>query len=153
MIAASIAGATVALAVVALIGWMARAMRDAMDGRRLAEVTQAALAADLRVATANVESFRRDAARQRAAATAHKEISRVVRENPVLADATAHGLDRLSAALDAVTAIVPLPDGGPGPRRVGDRLLAPDWAAPGAVGDGAVPAELQDAGGPADAAR
>jgi hypothetical protein len=152
VIAAAIAGAAVALAVLALVGWMARAMLTAVDARRVAEATQAGLAADLRVAMANVESFRRDAARQRSAAAAHKEIARVIRENPVLDDPTAHGLDRLSAALDAVTAIVPVPDRGAGGGRVGGGLLAPDWSAPGPVSDGPRPAELPDPGGSRDGA-
>ena len=131
--------------------WAIRAALDRADRAAVAQVGQAVIGADLRVSEANCESLRRALQRKDIIARAHLEVANAVRSDPVLSDASAHGMDRLLAALDAVGAIVPLPDGGAGPRRLGDRLLAPDWGPAEPDADGPRPAPVQGRDGAADA--
>lgn len=99
---------------------------DQAELRRVADVSTANMAGDLRIADANSEAWKRSAARQAQRATALEEYARNVRTRPVPLDPDADGVDAhdvLLSALDEVASLAP-----PVPVRAGGDRGAPAGA-------------------------
>ena len=97
-----------------------------LEARRVADVSTATMAGDLRIADANTDSFRRAAERQAQRAAALEEYARNVRTRPVPLDPDADGVDAhdvLLSALDEVASLAP-----PVPVRAGGDRGAPAGA-------------------------
>jgi hypothetical protein len=136
----AVIGAGLGVSILGLAAWLVHTTVSAVRGEARATIHAAELGADLRIADANAETWRRTAQRQARRAAAYQEINDALRRNPVLpAGAGLAGIDVLSAALDFAADLEPdVPTG----RRGG---------AGGGLPDPAVPAAAEgDAGGGGD---
>lgn len=148
---ATIAGLAV-YAIRSVRGYADRALSE-LDARRVADVSTATMAGDLRIADANTAAWRRTAERQARRATALEEYARNVRTRPVPLDPDADGVDAhdlLLSALDEAAGLAPAEPvragGGRGADPGADRL--PGAGGPGAgggAGDAAGPATVPGA--------
>lgn len=133
MIAELIAGAAGLATIAGLAVYAIRSVRvyadralAELEARRVADVSTANIAGDLRIADANTDSFRRAAERQAQRAAALEEYARNVRTRPVPLDPDADGVDAhdvLLSALDEVASLAP-----PVPVRAGGDRGAPAGA-------------------------
>ena len=124
-----------------------------LEARRVADVSAANAAGDLRIADANSEAWKRAAARQAQRATAIEEYARNVRTRPVPLDPDADGVDAHDVLLSALTEVASLAPaeplragGGRGAQAGADQL--PGAGGPGAgggAGDAEGPATMPGA--------
>lgn len=146
---ATIAGLAV-YAIRSVRGYADRALSE-LDARRVADVSTATMAGDLRLADANTAAWRRTAERERRARTALEEYARNVRTRPIPLDPDADGIDAhdvLLAALNDVAGLAPADavraSGGRG-ADAGDRLPGAGADPDGGAGDAAGPATVPGA--------
>ena len=130
----SIIGASLGASILGLTAWLVHTTISAVRGEARADVARADLAADLRIADENAESWQRSARRHAKRADAWKEIADAARRNPLPADAT--GLDVLSRALDFAAELEPVTPAGRR-RDAGGGLPDPAVSAPPADDPGA----------------
>jgi hypothetical protein len=149
--AAVIAGATVLVAFVALLGWLAKAALARADRATVAEVTTAQLRADLQLAQADAATYRQAHADQVAVTRRLEEVTRhaaqqldefLGRHPDVVA---AHGVDVLRIAV-AITGRADVPAAGAAD---GDRPAGGPAGLPGGDGLPAGPSDARPAGGAA----
>ena len=156
MIAALVTAGAAALAIVALITYLAHAAISRGDRAAAADVARAGLAAQLAIATANVATHQRALANLQRTADAYKEIARAQPPLPGLPPG-AHGVDQLLAALDLAAALLPAEPaaGGDRPADVGGGLPGGSGPADRLGDDGGAdgPATVPEAGRGADALR
>lgn len=136
-------GALAAYAIRSVRVYADRALAE-LEARRLADVSTANAAGDLRVADANSEAWKRAAARQAHRSAALEEYARNVRTRPVPLDPDADGVDAhdvLLSALDEVAGLAPAeplrPGGGRGAPAGADQLRADRGPGAGVSGDDA----------------
>jgi len=150
-VVAAITAGSVAIAVVALVAWLAHGMvRDAGRARD-AEVLRATLSAQLRLAQAETETVRAAYVRQIQATRAAQEVAQHAVAQLAALDA-GPGVDRLLAALDALG--VPAPGPEPSGAVIGGLPVGPGPADPARdPGDAPPSAPVPVADGIADVLR
>lgn len=122
-----------------------------LDARRVADVSTATMAGDLRIADANTAAWRRTAERERRARAALEEYARNVRTRPIPLDPDADGIDAhdvLLAALRDVASLAPADEvraGGGRGADAGDRLPGAQPDPGGGAGDAEGPATVPGA--------
>lgn len=143
---ATIAGLAV-YAIRSVRGYADRALSE-LDARRVADISTATMAGDLRLADANTAAWRRTAERERRARSALEEYARNVRTRPIPLDPDADGVDAhdvLLAALNDVAGLAPADAVRAGVGRgadAGDRLPGAGADPNRGAGDAAGPATV-----------
>lgn len=157
MIAELIAGAVGVATIAGVAVYAIRSVRvyadralAELEARRVADVSVATSAGDLRIADANTDAFRRAAERERRRSAAIEEYARHARTRPIPLDPDADGVDAhdllLSALADVASLTPPEPVRAGGDRGApagADRLpVAGGPGAGGGAGDAEGPATV-----------